>query len=118
MSYDIHLNCPVSGEILHADFKHDIRGGTYCVGGSTELWLNITYNYGVHYYKVFGENGIRSIYGKTGLESIPLLEDAISKLGNDVSTNYWEATEGNAKKPLFSLLAFAKLRPDGVWGGD
>ncbi len=43
------------------------------------------------------------------------MKDAISKLGNDVDKNYWEATEGNAKRALHGLLALAKLRPDGIW---
>ena len=73
------------------------------------------------YYRpeVFGEGGIRSIYGKTGAESIPMLEKAISALGDNVdNSDYWHATEGNAKRALYGLLAFAKMRPDGVWDGD
>ena len=48
-------------------------------------------------------------------DSIPVLEKGIAQLGNDVDDNYWEPTEGNAKKALYGLLALAKLRPDGVW---
>ena len=44
-----------------------------------------------------------------------VLEKGIAQLGNDVDDNYWEPTEGNAKKALYGLLALAKLRPDGVW---
>ena len=33
-------------------------------------------------------------------------------------SDYWHATEGNAKRALYGLLAFAKMRPDGVWDGD
>ena len=51
-------------------------------------------------------------------ESIPAFEKAIEQLGNDTSEDYWKSTEGNAKKALCGLLAFAKLRPDGVWSGD
>ena len=54
----------------------------------------------------------------TGVDSIPLLTKAISKLGDDVSDDYWEATEGNAKRALTQLLTLAKMRPDGVWMGD
>lgn len=60
-----------------------------------------------------------SMASKTGAESIPMLEKAISALGDDVDDNdYWNATEGNAKRALYGLLAFAKMRPDGVWDGD
>ena len=92
----------------------------YAMAGTTELWLNVTYNYSKHYYRsdVFGEKGIRSIYGLTGAESIPVLERAISALGDDVASDYWLPTEGNAKRPLTQLLAMAQLRLDGVWKGD
>ena len=54
----------------------------------------------------------------TGAESIPVLERAISALGDDVASDYWIPTEGNAKRPLTQLLAMAQLRLDGVWKGD
>ena len=118
MSYDITLNDPVTNDVIIFDNKHNIKGGTYCLGGTQEAWLNVTYNYGEIFRKVFGEMGIRNIYGKSGAESIPLLEKAMAKLKDDVSEDYWEATEGNAKKFLYGLLAFAQLRPDGIWDGD
>ena len=121
MSYDISLCDPVTHKPLKADSTHFIAGGMRAMGGTKELWLNVTYNYDHFYYRpeVFGEGGIRSIYGKTGAESIPMLEKAISALGDDVDdSDYWNATEGNAKRALCGLLAFAKMRPDGVWDGD
>ena len=121
MSYDISLCDPVTHETLEADSAHFMAGGTRAIVGTTELWLNITGNYGKFYRRddVLGSKGIRSIYGKTGAESIPMLEKAISALGDDVDdSDYWNATEGNAKRALYGLLAFAKMRPDGVWDGD
>jgi hypothetical protein len=120
MSYDIELLDPVTREVLHMDSPHQMTGGTYARNGTTEMWLNITYNYAPFYKRpdVFGENGIRTIYGMTGAESIPVLNGAINALGDNTSKNYWDATEGNAKRPLYQLLAFAKTRPDGVWDGD
>ena len=120
MSYDISLCDPVTHKPLKADSTHFIAGGMRAMGGTKELWLNVTYNYSHFYYQpeVFGKNGIRSIYGKTGAESIPMLEKAISALGDDVDdSDYWHATEGNAKRALYGLLSFAKMRPDGVWDG-
>ena len=101
MSYDISLKDPVTKETLRVDEPHFMTGGTYQVGGTHELWLNITYNYGQFYRQndVFGQEGIRTIYGMTGAESIPVLEKAAAALGNDVADDYWEPTEGNAKKP-------------------
>ena len=118
MSYDIELCDPVTKKVIELDQPHFIAGGTYQVGGTQRLWLNITYNYSTILYRVLGDNGIRGIYGKTGAEVIPILKDAISKLGDDIDKNYWTATEGNVKKALCGLLALAQLRPDGVFDGD
>lgn len=118
MSYDITLNDPVTKGPIQFDVSHFIKGGTYSLYGTQEAWLNITYNYAKHYYRVFGEKGIRTIYGMTGAESIPVIKAAMEKLGDDVSKDYWESTEGNAKQALAGLLAFAQMRPDGIWDGD
>lgn len=120
MSYDITLNDPITKETIEVADAHFMQGGTYVLGGTTELWLNVTWNYGPIFRRpeVLGENGIRAIYGLTGAESIPVLQKAIATLGDDATPDYWEATEGNAKRPLCQLLAMAKMRPDGVWDGD
>ena len=141
MSYDIKLVDPVTKETLNLENNHFMTGGTYAIGGTTECWLNITYNYARWYYKpdVFPENpktketGIRSIYGLSGAESIPVLKHAIDSLNNldeDLSieekeklekqnvTGYWLPTKINAIKPLYQLIGLAQLRPDGIWEGD
>ena len=119
MSYDIDLLDPVTKKTIQFDEKHHMTGGTYQLGGSHEASLNLTYNYAPHYYRTLdAENGIRSLYGTTGAESIPRLEAAIAQLGDDVDDDYWKPTEGNAKRALCQLLALAKMRPDGVWDGD
>lgn len=111
---------PVTKQTLELDEPHAMRGGTYALGGTRELWLNVTYNYGSIFCKpeVLGESGIRSIYGLCGAESIPLLQKAADALANDVDSDYWKPTEGNAKRALVQLIAMAKLRPDGIWDGD
>jgi len=118
MSYDIDLLDPHSKETIELESKHHLQGGTYALGGTREATLNITYNYGKHYYRVFGEKGIRTIYGLTGAESIPLLEQAASQLADDEDDDYWCPTEGNAKRPLLQLIVLAQMRPDGIWRGD
>lgn len=57
MSYDIYLCDHVTHKPLKADSAHFIAGGMRAMGGTKELWLNITYNYGHFYYRpeVFGE---------------------------------------------------------------
>lgn len=147
MSYDISLRDPVTKETVHFDSSHQMAGGTFAVGGTTEAWLNITYNYSHWYYKdgVFpdrgekgkdfhdGLTGIRSIYGLSGADSIPILKHAIQALESmdkniteeeikdfEVRgvTGYWVPTRENAIKPLYQLLEMAKMRPDAVWDGD
>lgn len=120
MSYDIHLNDPVTKQTLELNDPHFMQGGTYAIGGTRELWLNITYNYACVFCRpeVLGEGGIRSIYGKTGAESIPVLQKAIDALSDEVDPDYWKPAEGNVKKALCQLLSMAQMRPDGVWDGD
>lgn len=141
MSYDITLNDPVTKEPIQLDAPHQMQGGTYAVGGTTEAWLNITWNYADWYYRagVFAPTReeskgiIRTIYGMSGAQSIPVLQKAIKTLESlteDISdekrqqceaqgaTGYWMPTRQNAIKPLYQLLALAQMRPDGVWDGD
>ena len=139
MSYDIYLTDPVTREPIELEEAHYMRGGTYALSGTTEAWLNITYNYANWYYGpgVFGETadnkGIRTIYGLSGAESIPVLQNAIKTLESiteDISdeerreyerqgaTGYWIPTRANAIRPLYQLLALAQMRPDGIWEGD
>lgn len=118
MSWDVELVDPVSKETLECDALHFIQGGNYVMGGTKDMWLNITYNYGKIYRRpdVFGaEHGLDILDGKTAAETIPMLKQAIQNLGDDVNPDYWEPTEGNAKRALCSLLAFAQMRPDGIW---
>ena len=115
MSYDLELRDPITGTVLELDAPHQMRGGTYCISGTTWATLNVTYNYAKHYISM---GGIRAIHGKTGAESIPLLTACINTLGDDVDPDYWQATEGNAKAALIQLRALAQMRPDGVWAGD
>ena len=118
MSYDIYLQEPITKEDIEFDCPHFMKGGTYEIGGTQKAWLNITYNYSKHYHRTMGEEGIRTIYGMTGAESIPILKSAIEQLGDDVTNNYWDGTEGNAKHALLKLVALAEMRPDGIWDGD
>ena len=178
MSYDIYLRDPVTGEtagvpghlMVGGTFRAEYHPetGTFTPALNTEAHLNITYNYGSYYYEAAKENGIRSIYGMTGGDSIAVLEKMIKILetkykineewiytkrdktiyldekGNVIkdpldaiikelpvekkkitvdryegpARDYWEPTAANAIKPLYQLIALAKMRPDCVWDGD
>lgn len=117
MSYDLGLYDAITGDVLELDAPHQMKGGTYQVGGCRTAEINITYNYAKHFGRI-GAEGIRTLYGMTGAQSIPVLESAIASLGDDVDENYWNGTEGNAKRALQQCLALARMRPDGVWQGD
>lgn len=117
MSYDIYLCDSITRKPIEINEPHFMRGGTYKVGGNTELHLNITYNYSEILHRVL-DGGIRSLYNKTALETTPLLKAAINQLEDDVSDDYWEPTQGNVKRALTQLLTFAQMRPDGIWDGD
>ena len=187
------IELPVKHVMIGGTYQadYDERTGTFSPKPISEAWLNITYNYGHYYYEatdgdirfahdkisacyadgttgpVVTEYGIRGIYGKTGAESIPMLEDMLERIekrykvdgewiitsrnrirywdkkGKEVDVfyaihhqgecssedytedisegpcdDYWESTAANAMKPLYQLLAMARLRPDGVWDGD
>lgn len=135
MSYDIYLTDPITKAVLETGVPHLMRGGTYSLSGTNEMWLNITYNYARWYYKdyAFGKDGIRTIYGMSGADSVPILEKAISGLLNTKEglsdeeilnyekkgvSGYWLPSKENALRPLYELLSLAKLRPDGIWDGD
>ena len=195
MSYDIRLNERATGETILLPIKHMMIGGTYRAdydektrsfspAATRDACLNITYNYSRYYYEAtegddrfygvedwndegYHNCGIRGIYGKTGLESIPMLKDLAARIESkykrdgewitnrrketifrdadgkerhpvellvhkmdytkeeveiDVNegdtSRYWDETAANAIKPLYQLLVFAELRPDGVWDGD
>lgn len=126
MSYDINLLDPISKNVIEINDAHFLRGGTYKLSGSTELSLNITYNYSKFLHNVIqpkftsskDKSGIRSLYGMTALDAIPILEAAISSLKNDVDEDYWKPTEGNTKRALNNLLTMCKMRPDAIIDGD
>lgn len=119
MSYDVSLVDPVTKTEVRLPSKHLMTGGTYCIGGTDEAWINITFNYAEIYCKAFDhQEGIKCLIGMQAADSISLLEKAISNLGDETDEDYWVATEGNAKQPLYSLLAMAKLRPDAIWEID
>lgn len=117
MSYDIRLE--KDGKTVELSQKHDLKGGIYTVGGTTSAELNVTYNYAPHYYRIFGDKGIRTIYGMTAADSIPVLLSAIRQLKDEATADYWEASEGNARRALVNLVALAASAPvDSVWMGD
>lgn len=108
MSYNISLLDPVTKAVIKLDEPHFMRGGTYALGGTRELELNVTYNYGKHF-------NYKQLNGLSGVESISILSKAIDVLANDVNPDYWAPTEGNVKASLIQLRTMAQMHPDGIW---
>lgn len=129
MSYDIRLIDHTTHKVLEAENPHFMQGGTFCPGGTKELWLNITYNYAAVLCKVLQRDiidqdtgkrttlvGLDAINGLYAAETISMLRKAINSLSNEgANESYWHPTEGNVKKALIQLKALADMRPDGVW---
>ena len=124
MSYDITIKRK-DGKTVEFRHAHTITGGTYALGGTTEAWLNITYNYWRIFKDLLGPEDIRTIYGMNIKAARPLLMEAAERLGNaEPDEDYWKACDGNAKKALLDLvkltdMALAEYPNDEMfWDGD
>lgn len=108
MSYDIELIDQKTGQVALLENASFIRGGTipaeydkdlecFKQVSQTEASINITYNYSHYYYEAtegikdfaHEENGgvsygIRGLYGKTGYQSVSMLQRMIA----DIEANY------------------------------
>ena len=101
------------GKTIKAKEKFLEQGANYVIGGTYFLEFSITYNYAPFFKKVFPkEKGLYWLQDKTVKQTIKKIEKAISLLDSEAeSSDYWEATEGNAKKALVGLYKMAKLAP-------
>lgn len=80
MSYEVEL-VDENGMLVTVDSFED--GGTYPVGGSTTASLNVTYNYGVFFYKhLCPILGLRCLDGQTAERTIPALQAASGRARN------------------------------------
>ena len=103
MSHDIHIIDSVTKKPRVLKEPYHPHGGTYAIGGTTEAWFNITYNYGKIYRELWG-HGLSDFDGKKIKEVKPKVEAGIKTLGFVRHEDYWEATEGNAGAALLDLL--------------
>lgn len=114
MSYDCSLNDPVTGEQLTVDFNHQLFGGTYAIGGTNELWVNVTANYGGYYSEATDGDKrwlvrereedryeLPGLAGHTGAESIGMMKDCIRKIEAKYKDSLGNWLVGNRKKRIF-----------------
>jgi len=139
---------PISGTTLLRDpegYTYPVRklppaleeGWTY----HTEPRLAITYNHNPGYGGHYPRSWVREVYGMTGAESMPILEEILAHLEEKAMTKYGEklnrdwvaeydagvkgrwkkdGLEGlhNAAEPVRTMINFARHDPDGIWQGD
>lgn len=120
MSYDMAFVHPVTGEVAIMKEAKALHGGTYRIGDEDyQADFNITYNYSPFFYAVFGELGIRSLYGKPAWQVSLLLASAIVRMGAETTDNYWDSTEGNARAALVGLMLISEQVPqESILNGD
>ena len=124
MSYDIRIKRG-DGTTVELRERHAIIGGTYALGGTTEAWLNVTYNYSGISRRLLGDEGIRVIYGMNIKDARPVLANAAVRLGTaEPDEDYWKACDGNARKAILNLLELTDLalsdypNDEMFWDGD
>lgn len=105
MSYWVYLN----DDRGTVEVEPHEEGGTYVLGGTPRAELNVTYNYSRHF------SVKKELDGKTAGETIPILVDAVRRLGVERDPNYWNPTEGNVGYMASILLCWALQHPDAVW---
>ena len=117
MSYDISLRDSNGNRFRIEPLQ---EGGTQQIGGNTETWLNVTYNYSWYYYMFLDkEEGIRWLYGKKAKDCAKRLERAIEPFKKHGRyKDYWADTPGNCIIPLKIFLEWCKKFPEGIFEGD
>ena len=115
MSWDVYLQ--KDGVTLDAPEgeAHGYVGGTYVMGGTSELWLNVTYNYSSLLHDALGQPFRTALHDKRAGDTLPMLDAAIAALGDETDPDYWKPAAGNVKAALRALAQFARWHPDGVW---
>ena len=110
MSWNIDICHKKQDEYVTVVLKesHQIKGGTYAIGGHNESSLNITYNYG-RYFSELWEGALWFLQNKTTKDMIPELEKAVHSLGTKQDNDYWESTSGNAGRALEHLLHLCRV---------
>ena len=114
MSYDVSI-VDEHGERMQSSTKHGLRGGTYNMFDTTELWLSVTYNYGPLLTEALGFP-LTDLDGRAVISTIEKIALAYAYLQDDDEKDYWKATSGNVKRMLLNmgLMAFhAKF--EGLW---
>lgn len=86
--------------------------------------FNITWNVAPMFYAAIPDEGIRTIYGKTGAEALPILQEirAYFEGNKDYLTslepsNGW-GTFNTTYRCLCKMVRISMNNPDEIWQGD
>jgi hypothetical protein len=117
MSYDMYLVDKKTGETVKLETPEHFGGGMYALGGSKEMYFNVTYNYSDLFELAFGVGGIKVLEGVRAVDSIPLIAEGLKKLpGSDgPDDDYWQPTPGNVRLAMATMIRMAAMAPDAVW---
>ncbi len=85
------------------------------IGGTTDAWLNVTYNYSKHIWKYFPKKGLKQLNGKKAQDIEETLRKAVKELGTERVDDYWEPSEGNVGYALSILLSWCAIHPEGIF---
>lgn len=114
MGYDITMNNPSTNTRIHIDPlpKSSIFKRVGC--NESEFWITIGYIYDEFFGEVIENyDKMYFIHQKTGKELLPIIDNAIEKLG--VALTPYEVTKGNAGHALLTLKYFCESFPEGVF---
>lgn len=126
MGYSINIISSDDGNVIELSHAQERNGSNIAIGGTSHCSIDITYNYARWFYQhVCPELGIRKLYGMTVQDSVPLLVSSMASIpAEEPSSNYWDATAGNARAALGELLKMAidviidDKQHNAVWEGD
>lgn len=116
MSYSIYV-VDENNETIMLEKPHQLTGGTFAVGGTTEAYFNITYNYSAVYCMVFPRRkSIGILGGKTLQQADTIIIRAMAKIPHrddgERYHDYWIETPNNAWIALNDLHKLFNLIPE------
>ena len=124
MDYDIHFCEPVTGKPIRFEVMRSHRCSS-TEESDTELpvlesaHLAVSYEYAKLFLEVIDSDaGIRWLFGRTGEECAPRLVGALVRLQGRPARNSGVPDLRFAERVLYRALAYAQLRPDGVFRGN
>ena len=102
----VELNCSV----VDSGINLDLNGSMFLAE------TDITFNLCEYFKQVFGEEGLRYLYGKKAKDCIDLLNFGVLLFGSKKEgKDIWARTAGNAGYFLNELLKWAKEYPEAIF---